>query len=132
MADETSVVAQIFDCLEVSILSKKLLDAQTDPWGIKVVLVELKHIDLPQEMQRAMAKQAEAERERRAKVIHAEGEFQASQKLADAAEIIAKHPMALHLRFLQSLVEVSAEKNSTIIFPVPLDLLAPFLKKSET
>ena len=109
-----------------------ILDAQTDPWGIKVVLVELKHIDLPQEMQRAMAKQAEAERERRAKVIHAEGEFQASQKLADAAEIIAKHPMALHLRFLQSLVEVSAEKNSTIIFPVPLDLFAPFLKKSET
>jgi regulator of protease activity HflC (stomatin/prohibitin superfamily) len=109
-----------------------ILDAQTDPWGIKVVLVELKHIDLPQEMQRAMAKQAEAERERRAKVIHAEGEFQASQKLADAAEIIAKHPMALHLRFLQSLVEVSAEKNSTIIFPVPIDLLAPFLKKSET
>jgi len=109
-----------------------ILDAQTDSWGIKVVLVELKHIDLPQEMQRAMAKQAEAERERRAKVIHAEGEFQASQKLADAAEIIAKHPMALHLRFLQSLVEVSAEKNSTIIFPVPLDLLAPFLKKSDT
>jgi regulator of protease activity HflC (stomatin/prohibitin superfamily) len=109
-----------------------ILDAQTDAWGIKVVLVELKHIDLPQEMQRAMAKQAEAERERRAKVIHAEGEFQASQKLADAAEIIAKHPMALHLRFLQSLVEVSAEKNSTIIFPVPLDLLTPFLKKSET
>jgi len=109
-----------------------ILDAQTDPWGIKVVLVELKHIDLPQEMQRAMAKQAEAERERRAKVIHAEGEFQASQKLADAAEIIAKHPMALHLRFLQSLVEVSAEKNSTIIFPVPIDLLTPFLKKSET
>jgi regulator of protease activity HflC (stomatin/prohibitin superfamily) len=108
-----------------------ILDAQTDPWGIKVVLVELKHIDLPQEMQRAMAKQAEAERERRAKVIHAEGEFQASQKLADAAEIIAQHPMALHLRFLQSLVEVSAEKNSTIIFPVPIDLLAPFLKKSE-
>ncbi len=109
-----------------------ILDAQTEAWGIKVILVELKHIDLPQEMQRAMAKQAEAERERRAKVIHAEGEFQASQKLADAAEIIAKHPMALHLRFLQSLVEVSAEKNSTIIFPVPIDLLAPFLKKSET
>ena len=109
-----------------------ILDAQTDPWGIKVVLVEIRHIDLPQEMQRPMAKQAEAERERRAKVIHAEGEFQASQKLADAAEIIAKHPMALHLRFLQSLVEVSAEQNSTIIFPVPLDLLALFLKKSET
>ena len=109
-----------------------ILDKQTDPWGIKVVLVELKHIDLPQEMQRAMAKQAEAERERRAKVIHADGEFQASQKLADAAEVIGKQPMALHLRFLQSLVEVSAEKTSTIIFPVPIDLLAPFLKKSET
>src|SRR5207245_11035877 len=91
---------------------QEILDAQTDPWGIKVVLVELKHIDLPQEMQRAMAKQAEAERERRAKVIHAEGEFQASQKLADAAEVIGKQPMALQLRFLQSLVEVASEKNS--------------------
>jgi regulator of protease activity HflC (stomatin/prohibitin superfamily) len=106
-----------------------ILDKQTDPWGIKVVLVELKHIDLPQEMQRAMAKQAEAERERRAKVIHADGEFQASQKLADAAEVIGKHPMALQLRFLQSLVEVASEKNSTTIFPVPIDLLTPFLKK---
>jgi regulator of protease activity HflC (stomatin/prohibitin superfamily) len=111
---------------------QEILDAQTDPWGIKVVLVELKHIDLPQEMQRAMAKQAEAERERRAKVIHAEGEFQASQKLADAAEVIGKHPMALQLRFLQSLVEVASEKNSTTIFPVPIDLLTPFIKKSET
>lgn len=111
---------------------QEILDAQTDPWGIKVVLVELKHIDLPQEMQRAMAKQAEAERERRAKVIHADGEFQASQKLADAAEVIGKHPMALQLRFLQSLVEVASEKNSTTIFPVPIDLLTPFLKKSET
>jgi regulator of protease activity HflC (stomatin/prohibitin superfamily) len=109
---------------------QEILDAQTDPWGIKVVLVELKHIDLPQEMQRAMAKQAEAERERRAKVIHADGEFQASQKLADAAEVIAKHPMALQLRFLQSLVEVASEKNSTTIFPVPIDLLTPFIKKS--
>lgn len=109
-----------------------ILDKQTDPWGIKVVLVELKHIDLPQEMQRAMAKQAEAERERRAKVIHADGEFQASQKLADAAEVIGKQPMALHLRFLQSLVEVAAEKNSTIVFPVPIDLLARFLNKRET
>jgi len=111
---------------------QEILDAQTDPWGIKVVLVELKHIDLPQEMQRAMAKQAEAERERRAKVIHAEGEFQASQKLADAAEVIGKQPMALHLRFLQSLVEVSAENNSTIVFPVPIDLLAGFIKKNQT
>jgi regulator of protease activity HflC (stomatin/prohibitin superfamily) len=110
---------------------QEILDQQTDPWGIKVVLVELKHIDLPQEMQRAMAKQAEAERERRAKVIHADGEFQASQKLADAAEVIGKQPMALQLRFLQSLVEVASEKNSTTIFPVPIDLLTPFLKQSE-
>jgi len=106
-----------------------ILDRQTDPWGIKVVLVELKHIDLPQEMQRAMAKQAEAERERRAKVIHAEGEFQASQKLADAAGVMASQPMALQLRYLQSLVEIASEKNSTTIFPVPIDLLTPFLKK---
>jgi len=106
---------------------QEILDVQTEPWGIKVVLVELKNIDLPQEMQRAMAKQAEAERERRAKVIHAEGEFQASQKLADAAEIIAKQPAAMHLRFLQSLVEVSAENNSTVVLPVPVDLLRRLL-----
>ena len=106
-----------------------ILDAQTEPWGIKVVLVELKHIDLPQEMQRAMAKQAEAERERRAKVIHADGEFQASQKLADAAEIIAKQPNAMHLRFLQSLVEVSAEKNQTIVLPIPVDIANLVLNK---
>ena len=106
---------------------QEILDSQTEPWGIKVVLVELKDIDLPQEMQRAMAKQAEAERERRAKIIHAEGEFQASQKLADAAEVIEKQPIALHLRFLQSLVEVSAENNSTIIVPVPVDLLRRLL-----
>ena len=110
---------------------QEILDQQTDPWGIKFVLVELKYIDLPQEMQRAMAKQAEAERERRAKVIHADGEFQAAQKLADAAEVIGKQPMALQLRFLQSLVEVASEKNSTTIFPVPIDLLTPFLKKNE-
>ena len=110
---------------------QEILDQQTDPWGIKVVLVELKYIDLPQEMQRAMAKQAEAERERRAKVIHADGEFQAAQKLADAAAVIGKEPMALQLRFLQSLVEVASEKNSTTIFPVPIDLLTPFLKKNE-
>jgi regulator of protease activity HflC (stomatin/prohibitin superfamily) len=108
-----------------------ILDKQTDPWGIKVVLVELKHIDLPQEMQRAMAKQAEAERERRAKVIHADGEFQASQKLADAAGVMALQPMALQLRYLQSLVEISSEKNSTTIFPIPIDLLTPFLKKND-
>jgi len=109
-----------------------ILDKQTDPWGIKVVLVELKHIDLPQEMQRAMAKQAEAERERRAKVIHADGEFQASQKLADAAGVMALQPMALQLRYLQSLVEIASEKNSTTIFPIPIDLLTPFLKKEQT
>jgi len=111
---------------------QEILDAQTDPWGIKVVLVELKHIDLPQEMQRAMAKQAEAERERRAKVIHADGEFQASQKLADAAEVISKQPTALQLRYLQSLVEIASEKNSTTIFPVPIDLLTPFLRKNDS
>lgn len=106
-----------------------ILDAQTEPWGVKVVLVELKHIDLPQEMQRAMAKQAEAERERRAKVIHADGEFQASQKLADAAGIIAKQPNAMHLRFLQSLVEVAAEKNHTVVLPIPVDIVNLVLGK---
>jgi regulator of protease activity HflC (stomatin/prohibitin superfamily) len=102
---------------------QEILDAETEPWGIKVVLVELKHIDLPQEMQRAMAKQAEAERERRAKIIHAEGEFQASQKLADAAEIIAKQPTAIQLRFLQSLVQVAAENNHTVVVPIPVDMM---------
>ncbi len=106
---------------------QEILDSQTEPWGIKVVLVEVKDIDLPPDMQRAMAKQAEAERERRAKVIHAEGEFQASQKLADAAEIIARQPAAMHLRFLQSLVEVSAENNNTVVVPLPVDLLRRFL-----
>lgn len=105
---------------------QEILDSQTESWGIKVVLVEVKDIDLPLDMQRAMAKQAEAERERRAKIIHAEGEFQAAQKLADAAEVIGKQPIALQLRFLQSLVEVSAENNSTVIVPVPIDLLRRF------
>ena len=106
---------------------QEILDTQTDPWGIKVVSVEVKHIDLPQEMQRAMARQAEAERERRAKVINAEGEFQAAQKLADAAAVIGQHPMALQLRFLQTLTEVASENNSTTIFPLPIDLITPFL-----
>ena len=105
---------------------QEIVDAQTLPWGIKVSLVAVKDIDLPQDMQRAMAKQAEAERERRAKVIHAEGEFQASQKLSDAAEILAKQPASFHLRFLQALSQVAIEKNHTIIVPVPLDLLASF------
>ncbi|OGU71143.1 MAG: hypothetical protein A2V93_05315 [Ignavibacteria bacterium RBG_16_34_14] len=107
---------------------QKIIDHQTEPWGVKVANVEVKHVDLPPEMQRAMAKQAEAERERRAKVIHAEGEFQASQKLADAAEIISKQPVALQLRFLQTLTEVASEKNSTTIFPVPIDLFKPFIE----
>jgi len=108
---------------------QKIIDHQTEPWGIKVSNVEVKHVDLPIEMQRAMAKQAEAERERRAKIIHAEGEFQASHKLYEAASIISKDPTALQLRFLQTLTEVASEKNSTTIFPVPIDLLTPFLQK---
>jgi len=106
-----------------------ILDKQTDPWGIKVSTVEVKHIDLPQEMQRAMAKQAEAERERRAKVINAEAEFQAANRLTEAAEIIAKHPEALQLRYLQTLREISSEGNSTTLFPIPIDLFTPFTKK---
>jgi regulator of protease activity HflC (stomatin/prohibitin superfamily) len=117
------------DKLNVQI--QEILDKQTDPWGIKVSTVELKHIDLPQEMQRAMAKQAEAERERRAKVINAEGEFQASTRLAEAAVIIEDHPVALQLRYLQTLREVASEKNSVTIFPVPIDLFKPFLKLME-
>ncbi len=110
---------------------QKVIDFQTEPWGIKVTTVEVKNVDLPTEMLRAIARQAEAERERRAKVIHAEGEFQAAQKLAEAANIIASQPMALQLRYLQTLVEVAAEKNSTTIFPVPIDLIKPFLEKLE-
>ncbi|MFC1590981.1 slipin family protein [Thermodesulfobacteriota bacterium] len=106
---------------------QEILDKQTDPWGIKVTNVEIKHIDLPDEMKRAMAKQAEAERERRAKVIHAEGEFQAAQKLADASTIMS-NPIALQLRYLQTLTEVAAEKNSTTIFPLPIDLIRPFME----
>jgi regulator of protease activity HflC (stomatin/prohibitin superfamily) len=117
---------------EVNAELQKVIDFQTAPWGIKVTAVEVKNVDLPVEMQRAIAKQAEAERERRAKVIHAEGEFQASQKLADAANIIATAPSALQLRFLQTLAEIATEKNSTILFPVPIDLIKPFLEKRET
>jgi len=110
---------------------QEILDTHTDPWGIKVATVELKHIDLPQEMQRAMAKQAEAERERRAKVINAEGEFQAAAKLAQASEIIEKRPMALQLRYLQTMREMSSEKNTTTIFPFPIDLFKPLLQFME-
>lgn len=108
---------------------QSILDKHTDPWGIKVSTVEVKHIDLPQEMQRAMAKQAEAERERRAKVINAEGEYQAANRLSEAAEIISKHPEALQLRYLQTLREISAENNSTTLFPIPIDLFKLFAKK---
>ena len=105
-----------------------ILDTHTDPWGLKVATVELKHIDLPQEMQRSMAKQAEAERERRAKVINAEGEFQAATKLAEASKIIEGHPTALQLRYLQTMREMSAEQNTTTIFPFPIELFKPFMK----
>jgi regulator of protease activity HflC (stomatin/prohibitin superfamily) len=108
---------------------QQIIDMQTEPWGIKVTHVEVKQIDLPQEMQRAMAKQAEAERERRSKVISAEGEFQASQRLSDAAKILSEQPSALTLRYLQTLREIATEKNSTTIFPIPIDILKPFLRK---
>jgi regulator of protease activity HflC (stomatin/prohibitin superfamily) len=111
---------------------QKIIDKQSDPWGIKVSLVEVKHIDLPLEMKRAMAKQAEAERERRAKVINAEGEFQAAERLMQAAEIIQKYPVALQLRYLQTLTEVAAENNSTTVFPIPIDLFKPFLQGLDT
>lgn len=104
-----------------------IIDSHTDPWGIKVSMVEIKHVDLPVEMQRAMARQAEAERERRAKVIKAEGEYQAAQRLAEAAQIIGKYPTAIQLRFLQTLSEVASEKNSTTIFPLPIELIRPFI-----
>ena len=109
---------------------QEVIDTQTDPWGIKVTLVEIKHVDLPEHMKRIMAKQAEAERERRAKIIHAEGELAAAEKLRDAARVIEHHPMAMQMRFLQTLVEVGSENNSTVIFPVPLDLIRPLMPQS--
>ncbi|RKY60723.1 MAG: slipin family protein [Candidatus Latescibacterota bacterium] len=108
---------------------QRILDEHTDPWGVKVTAVEIKHVDLPEEMRRAMARQAEAERERRAKIISAQGEFQAAQKLSEAAQIIGQFPAAIQLRFLQSLSEVAAENNSTIIFPIPVDLVRSFLER---
>lgn len=106
---------------------QQIIDEQTEPWGVKVSVVEIRDVELPQDMQRAIAKQAEAERERRAKVIHAEGEFQAAQRLADAGKIIATEPTTLQLRYLQTLTEIATEKNSTIVFPLPMDLITPFL-----
>jgi regulator of protease activity HflC (stomatin/prohibitin superfamily) len=114
---------------KINMRLQKIIDEQTDPWGIKVSMVEIKHVDIPQEMQRFIARQAEAERERRAKIIHAEGELQASEKLNQAANIIGQTSTGIQLRFLQTLTEVATEKNSTIIFPVPIDLFAPFIKK---
>lgn len=116
---------------EINAELQRIIDQQTEPWGVKVSAVEVKNVDLPQEMQRAIAKQAEAERERRAKVIHAEGEFQAAQKLSDAAAVISQNPAALQLRYLQTLVEIAAEKNSTTIFPVPIDVLSALMKAFE-
>jgi len=106
---------------------QQIIDEQTEPWGVKVTIVEIKDVELPQQMQRAMARQAEAEREKRAKIIHADGEFQASAKLADAADIIAHEPVTLQLRYLQTLTEIATEKNSTILFPFPIDVVRPFL-----
>jgi regulator of protease activity HflC (stomatin/prohibitin superfamily) len=114
---------------KINIQLQDALDKDTEPWGVKVAKVEIKHVDLPQEMQRAMAKQAEAERERRAKVINAEGEFQAAEKMVSAAALMEEHPMALQLRYLQTLSEVAAENNSTTLFPIPIDILSPFMKK---
>jgi len=116
---------------EINEKLQKIVDDQTDPWGVKVSLVELKHVELTTEMQRAMAKQAEAERERRAKIIHAEGEFQASDKLAQAAHVIGKEPAAIQLRFLQTLTEVAAENNSTLVFPLPIEFLRAFAKTAD-
>jgi len=109
---------------------QSVLDAQSEPWGIKVSLVEVKHVDLPEHMQRAMAKQAESERERRAKVIHAEGEFQSAQKLKEAAMVIEEHPMAMQMRFLQTLVDIGSENNTTVVFPLPIDLVNAMFAKS--
>jgi len=116
---------------EINTELQRIIDLQTEPWGVKVSAVEVKNVDLPQEMQRAIARQAEAERERRSKVIHAEGEYQAANRLADAANIMSQNPVSLQLRYLQTLVEIAAEKNSTTIFPIPIDILTPLIKSLE-
>ncbi len=117
---------------KINLELQRIIDQHTDPWGIKVGLVEVKHVDLPQEMQRAIARQAEAERERRAKIIHAEGEQQASAKLAEAAAVLQKQPTAIQLRFLQTMVEVSSERNSIVVLPIPIDLLKPMMDMTAT
>lgn len=116
---------------KINLQLQEILDRSTDPWGIKISMVEVKHIDLPEEMKRAMAKQAEAERERRAKVINAEGEFQAAQKLTEAAHVMSTSPITLQLRYLQTLNQIASENNSTTIFPIPIDLFAPFIKMAQ-
>ena len=108
---------------------QRIIDQHTDPWGVKVTAVEVKHVDLPQDMQRAMSRQAEAERERRAKVINAEGEYQAAERLAQAANVLAATPVAVQLRFLQTMREVASERNTTTFFPIPIDLFAPFIRE---
>jgi regulator of protease activity HflC (stomatin/prohibitin superfamily) len=117
---------------KLNVKLQEILDQHTDAWGIKVSLVEVKQVDLPPEMQRAMAKQAEAEREKRAKIIHADGEFQASAKLAEAAGIINKEPIALQLRYLQTLTEIGVEKNTTVVFPVPIDIIKAWVEPKKT
>jgi regulator of protease activity HflC (stomatin/prohibitin superfamily) len=114
---------------KINMTIQDILDKHTEPWGIKVSLVETKQVDLPESMQRAIARQAEAEREKRAKIIHADGEYQAAEKLTQAANVISTNPTALQLRFLQTLAEISTEKNSTTIFPVPIDIISAFIKK---
>ena len=117
---------------EINADLQRIIDQATEPWGIKVTAVEVKNVDLPQEMQRAIARQAEAERERRSKVIHAEGEFQASQRLSDAADVLSRNPAALQLRYIETIMSVTGDKNSTILFPVPIDLISSFLHLAET
>ena len=117
---------------EINADLQRIIDQATEPWGIKVTAVEVKNVDLPQEMQRAIARQAEAERERRSKVIHAEGEYQASQRLADAASILSQNPAAIQLRYLETVMSVAGDKNSTILFPIPVDILSSFSRSTET
>ncbi len=116
---------------EINADLQRIIDQATEPWGIKVTAVEVKNVDLPQEMQRASARQAEAERERRSKVIHAEGEYQASQRLADAANVLSQNPTAIQLRFLETVTNIASDKNSTILFPIPIDMLTPFIRSQE-
>lgn len=128
---EASLDELLSDRDEINAKLQSILDRMTDPWGIKVTAVEVKHVDLPEEMKRVMSRQAEAERDRRAKIIHADGEFQASQKLGEAADVITAHPGALHLRYLQTLSEIATENNSTTIFPLPMELIEAFMKIKE-